>query len=89
MANPVDVQHVAAQPVELPHHHDIALADLSHQVGKAWTVVARAGHRVRERLCDTRLGKRVVLLVERLGDRTHANISDPLTLDRSLRLASG
>ena len=39
-----DVKSVAAQPVQLPHHHRVTLAHVVEKCGQAWTVIAGTRH---------------------------------------------
>ena len=72
-----DVDHVAAQPVEFPHHDRVALTDILHQRGQAGPVVTGAGHHIREHLGDPGGAESLVLLIEGLGDRRDAGVADP------------
>jgi hypothetical protein len=71
-----DVEHVAPQSVEFPHDHGVAVADVVHQSGESRAVVARAGHDVREGLCDPGGLEGGVLLLECLGDGADPGVAD-------------
>jgi len=71
------MEHVAPEPVELPHHHGVTGAQLIHQGRQTRAVVPSARHGVRVDLrCTGRL-ERIVLLVQRLGDGADPGVAEP------------
>src|SRR6476620_5208614 len=69
----LNVEHVAPEPVELPHHHGVTGAQLIHQ-GRQ---IPSARHGVRVDLrCTSRL-ERIMLVVQHLGDGADPGVAEP------------
>jgi hypothetical protein len=70
------VLKIPAQPIELPHHDGVSLADVLHESRQAWAVVVGARHGVGEGLISANRVKCCSLLIEGLGDRADADLAD-------------
>jgi hypothetical protein len=64
--------------VKLPHHHDVALANVSHQLGQARAVISPTRHDVGERLRHACGAESSLLLIQSLGHRAYPHVPDPL-----------
>ena len=84
-----DMDHVAPEPVELPHHHGVIGPELLHQSGKARAIIPRPRHGVRENLGHTDCLQSVVLLVEGLRHGAHARVAEPHARSRRTDVVSG
>jgi hypothetical protein len=61
-----------------PHHHGVALANVSHQLGQARSVISRTRHDVGERLRHACGAECSLLLIQSLGHRAYPHVPDPL-----------
>jgi hypothetical protein len=85
-----DVQGVAApQPIQLPHHHGVALADIVHQGRQARTVILCPRQGVGEGLRHASSRKGGVLLLQRVGygADSHITYAHPTTWCGCMRIS--